>query len=175
MIGFLLPSGKSQVCWVSRRNWLTLIYQLSSPDDLPVRARENRREMIGNASVSAPSAGESIGALDSPEQASVRDEKGRDEPMEEAHLRPMKVVNRVTVVKTQTGLCISFVLDDVDGARSGDVKEKINLNISAQELRVLLAALNLKARQADWDADVALERFRENQKKRKLPPKSAMH
>ena len=175
IVSFLLPSGESRECWISRHNWLLLIYRLSSPDFLPTTVRSQQRPMKTSEYSGSAASCKPLEFFRSTRNSQVSIDKASVQPLSDVSSPPMQGASRITVFKIGTGFCISFFLEGSDCAVPSNEKEKINMNISPQEVRTLLAALTLKARQAGWDPEAAFERLRTHLRTKRVPLKSAMH
>lgn len=173
-LGFVLPSGERRACWVTRRNFLLLIYRLSVPEDLATRVDSKQTNVSAGGNRNKTLAEQGPEGVTPEASLGIQEEEGGGPTPKGGGERP-KIASKIGVVKTKTGFRVSFVMASMQSDDRMETKDVINLNISTHERSTLLEALCLKARQAGWDIDAAMKRFRSNQKKSETPLKSAMH
>lgn len=173
-ISFALPSGDNRTCWVTRRQWLMLILRLSDLAALPTYIEGSKDDKNDDGSSTSQSSSERREYKKTSVDLSSKVDRQEKLGSAVASDHPV-IVRKIGVMKTRTGLRISFGTSKVGDKKSSKINEMINLNISLQERKMLLEAFSSKARQAGWDVDPALKRLRANQEKPEARPKSAMH
>ena len=174
-ICFALPSGKNRTCWVTRRQWVSLIFRISDLANLPTQIEAPSKDIGEDVSSSALSLSVGPQNKKTSEDASKGVDRNEQKGSKSLDSDQSMIVKKIAVIKTQSGLRVSFVTSNIQDDQSKRLSEKINLNITLQERKTLIETLCSKARQAGWDLDAALKRLRTNQRKQKVRPKSAMH
>jgi hypothetical protein len=176
-ICFVLPSGVTRTCWVTRQKWLSLILRLSEPAELLTQIDGPVEKKAGGGG--SHGATVSSAAVQS-EQASLQSEtpvEGEDVlPGSDAKTDQLMIVKRIGLVKTQRGLRMSLrLIEPRDDQSVTGTGETLNLNFSSEEREILLTALSSKARGAGWDLDAGIKRMRAYHRTQKEKKKPMIH
>lgn len=176
-IGFVLPNGRRETCWVTRHQWLFLILRLSRPEDLPQQilgkddsSKQSERDEASRASSEAPG---NTGLRDlASDNGSPAGES--EEGIDKSGVPVM--VEKIGVFKVDDTVRVSFSLADwQSGAAVRGGSRRVNLTLSAQERASFEEMLRSRAMRAGWDLEAGLKRLSVYVRRQQGKSKSKVH
>lgn len=172
-IGFVLPDGEKCSCWLTRRQWLSLILRVSKPDDLPKRVL-SKEDFLGTSEKEDASQF-SAGTMTNIESPNIgKSEEGvLDTPFDPDN--PAMVKN-IVVFQMDKGVRVSFILSEHVSRSSVSLENwRVNLTFSPLELENFERMLRLKAKQVGWDLEAGLDRLNDYVRSQRAKSKRVMH
>ncbi len=166
------PSEESSIYWVTRRQWIHLLYQLISIEQLPVvdlkALQADKVEDEGNgpdaniSNVSAPTKSASQDK-EEPEKSKKPEQPEIEQPVN------YKTLQQIRLRRLKNAVRIVFVADDprTDESRDNAPSHNFVLTMPNENRLALQKLIRTNAQQAGWDIGPAIQRLKKQQSQQK--------